>query len=100
MGPGEVSADRFYVLGRGIRVRRERFGLLFYDRNGPKLTFVHSGLWMGPELFSGQLTLREWLRSHAMGGSEEKTPDLERKISRLLSRLIDKGLIVEKVAGP
>ena len=32
-----------YVLHPDCRVRREEFGLLFYDLKGPKLLFVASG---------------------------------------------------------
>jgi hypothetical protein len=75
-----------------VRVRKERFGLLFYCRNGPKLTFVFSGPWIDPDFFSGRLTLTEWLQRESF---KEKTLRLKPKISRILSRLVEKGLIVE-----
>jgi putative mycofactocin binding protein MftB len=91
----ETSADRYYRLQSGVRVRKENFGLLFYCRDGPKLTFVYSGPWIRPEFFSGELTLREWLQRGSLKGSEGKPLGLEVKILRVLSRLVDKGLIVE-----
>ena len=91
----EPSTNRCYRLQKGVRVRKENFGLLFYSRNGPKLTFVHTGPWIRPDFFSGHLTLGEWLKSKRLCDSGEKPPDLEPKISRALSRLADKGLIVE-----
>jgi len=100
LNPLEPSADRCYRLRCGVRVRKEKFGLLFYNRNGPKLTFVHSGPWIRREFFSGRLTLREWLQSQSLSESEEKILGLEAKISKVLSRLVDKGLIIETMADP
>jgi putative mycofactocin binding protein MftB len=95
MNPLEPSADRYYSLQKGIRVRKENFGLLFYCRNGPKLTFVYSGPWIRPEFFSGRTSLREWIQREDLKDSEEKPVGLEARLSRVLSRLVDKGLIVE-----
>jgi putative mycofactocin binding protein MftB len=91
----EPSTHRYYRLPRGVRVRKEDFGLLFYCRNGPKLTFVYSGPWIRPEFFSGQLTLREWLQRESLKEPEEKHIGLEVRLLRVLSTLVDKGLIVE-----
>jgi hypothetical protein len=95
MNPLEATTDRYYSLRKGVRVRREKFGLLFYCRNGPKLTFVFSGPWIRPEFFSGRISLREWIQRENLKGSEEKPVGLEAKLSRVLSKLVDKGLIVE-----
>jgi len=84
--------DWCFKLEPGVRVRRERFGLLFYSRNGPKLTFLFSGPWIDPEFFSGRLTLKEWFQQE---GFEEKILRLKPKILRMLARLVDKGLIVD-----
>jgi hypothetical protein len=87
--------DQYFRLRSGVRVRAENFGLLFYCRKGPKLTFVHSGPWIRPEFFSGRLGLREWLQQESFKNSAGKPSGLEAKISRALSKLVDKGLIVE-----
>jgi hypothetical protein len=87
--------DRCFKLKQAVCVRRERFGLLFYSRNGPKLTFVYSGPWIRPEFFSGRLGLREWLQQESFKNSAGKSIGLEAKISRAISKLIDKGLIFE-----
>ena len=94
----EVPAHRLYRLAHGVRVRMENFGLLFYFHYGPKLTFVHIGSWIHPEFFSGQVTLREWLKSQSLSKSEEEVLSLEVEISRVLSSLVDRGLIVETLA--
>ena len=41
-----------YVLHPDCRVRREEFGLLFYDLKGPKLLFVASGDLLEPDAFT------------------------------------------------
>jgi hypothetical protein len=50
---------------------------------------------MHPDFFSGHFTVKEWLKSKRLCDSGEKPSGLESKISRALSRLVDKGLIVE-----
>ena len=102
LNPMKPSAGQCYRLRRGVRVRDEKFGLLFYSSNGPKLTFVHSGSWIRPEFFLGRFTLGEWLRREnlSLSASEEKILGLEARISRVLLRLADKGLIVETLADP
>ena len=102
LNPLKPSTGQCYRLRRGVRVRDEKFGLLFYSRKGPKLTFVHSGPWIHREFFSGRFTLREWLRRENMSlsASEEKILGLEARMARVLLRLADKGLIVETLADP
>ncbi len=41
----------------GIRVRREKFGLLFYDYKGPKIYFVPSNGLIGDDFFDGEKTI-------------------------------------------
>jgi hypothetical protein len=43
----------------------------------------------------GNFTLKEWLKSKRLSDSEDMILSLETMISRALSRLADKGLIVE-----
>jgi uncharacterized membrane protein len=61
---------------------------------------VRSGLWILSEFFSGRITLREWLQCRSLSESEQEILGLEAKISRVLSRLVDKGLIIETMADP
>jgi putative mycofactocin binding protein MftB len=73
-----------YLVPDWVRVRRESFGLLFYDTRSTRLTFVRSGDGLEPPPFTGsprRLTLA------APGGM---TPAL----ARLLTDLVAKGLIV------
>ena len=68
-----------------VRVRRESFGLLFYDTRSTRLTFVRSGDNLGSPPFTGP---RRVLRVCPL--DEGRGP----AVSRLLRNLAAKGLIV------
>lgn len=78
-----------YALCDGVRVRREEFGLLFYNSADTKLTFVRSGDLLG--------VIRE-----SAGGSrgaklvcnDPQNGDMAR-VERLIGTLLKKGLIGE-----
>ena len=74
-----------YVVPDWVRVRRESFGLLFYDTRSTRLTFVRSGESLIPPPFTGR---RRVLRV-AESGAERRA-----SVSRLLESLIAKGLLV------
>lgn len=73
-----------YVVPSWIRVRREAFGLLFYDTRTTKLTYVRSGDTLLPPAFgeSGPL----WVDCRGNGDS--------RMTARVLDQLASKGLLV------
>ncbi len=74
-----------YRVPEWVRVRRESFGLLFYDIRSTRLTFVRSGGMLVPPPFVGA---RRVLRV-------EHVDDAQRPaLSRLLQSLVEKGLIV------
>jgi len=76
--------SRHYQLAPGIRVRQESFGLLFYNSQSTKLTFIESG-----SLISAQLLDK--------GGADEeylgRDPESNQKIQGLLARLAERGLL-------
>ncbi len=77
-----------YVLHPDCRVRREEFGLLFYDLKGPKLLFVASGDLLEPECFrpGGAAT-------SALAGR----PAAERRrVEGLLHTLVARGFLLEQ----
>jgi hypothetical protein len=76
-------------------VRGEKFGLLFYNSKGPKLTFVRSGPWIHPNFFSGKLDLRKWIQTQFPALFEEEMIRVEEKLLQTLSKLVEKELIVE-----
>jgi putative mycofactocin binding protein MftB len=75
-----------FVVPEWVRVRREGFGLLFYDTRSTKLTFVRSGDVLAPVASPAG---RPMLRLPTETGSE-----LSPVLSRLLENLVRKGLLV------
>jgi hypothetical protein len=98
MNRSQTSVQRFYRLAHGISVRKEKFGILFYNPKGPKLTFVHSGPWLSPVFFSEKLDLGKWIQTQFPNLSEEKMLKIEEELLHTLSKLVEKELIVEAVA--
>jgi putative mycofactocin binding protein MftB len=98
LSTSQKTLHRFYRLACSIRVRDEKFGLLFYDRRGPKLTFLYSGQWIRSEFFSGEQHLKQWVRRQFSVLPEEKLLEAEEALFRALSKLIEKGLIIETLA--
>ena len=74
-----------YVVPSWVRVRREEFGLLFYDTRDTKLTFVRSGSSLAAPSFTG--------RERRLGVQCE-SETRERAVGRLLEKLEAKGLVV------
>jgi putative mycofactocin binding protein MftB len=75
-------------LHRTCRVRKERFGLLFYDSRGPKLLFAATGDLLSPELFTGDAPVAEILN--------QLSEDDGRKVTTFLTHLKNKGFIREQ----
>jgi putative mycofactocin binding protein MftB len=77
-----------YVLHPACRVRKEKFGLLFYDLRGPRLLFVETGDALDPALF----------REGGVG-AEAFRPNQGvtwAPLERLLVSLVDKGFLREQ----
>lgn len=68
-----------------VRVRREDFGLLFYDTRSTRLTFVRSGDSLVPPPFTGSRRVLRVERDCATAGPP---------LGRLLDGLIAKGLLI------
>lgn len=77
-----------YLVPDWVRVRRESFGLLFYDTRSTRLTFVRSGDSLEPPAFTGA---RRRLR--VCGEAAERPA-----IKRALDDLCAKGLLVALAA--
>lgn len=76
-----------YVLHPACRVRRERFGLLFYDARGPKLLFAETGNLLAPEDFREGGLREALLRLPA---------DQQVRVQSFLSSLASKGFLREQ----
>lgn len=74
-----------YLVAPHVRVRKEEFGLLFYNTQNARLTFVRSG-----DLFR--------IESLPAGGkmiSADYESAGQRSLNKLLGNLVNKGLILE-----
>ncbi len=90
-----MSSDAVYRLADGVQVRREKFGLLFYDYRGPRLYFVPSGDLMEDRFFDGERTARELAESVCAKHDWPRRLTVGR-VNRILELLKMKGLIHEQ----
>lgn len=81
-------SDRRYTLHPACRVRREGFGLLFYDLRGPRLLFANTGDVLTPEFFAGEIGTHVALSGMA--------PSRRRALVAFLDSLAEKGFVREQ----
>ena len=92
---GEASLG--HHLAPGVQVRPERSGLLFYQRQGPRLFFLSSGQCLDPEYFDSNQSLGQWFREAGRDGSATSVlPSL----SQALAQLCQKGVLRAYPSGP
>lgn len=77
-----------YILHPCCRVRKEAFGLLFYDLRGPKLLFAETAGLLEPEFLRRGGKVEDALR--------ERSDEERGRVARLLSSLVKKGVLVEQ----
>ncbi len=90
-----MCSESGYRLADGVQVRREKFGLLFYDYRGPRLYFVPSQDLVGDDFFNGKCSTRELVESIC---AEHDWPHrlVSSKVSEILALLKMKDLIHEQ----
>lgn len=90
-----MCPESVYRLQDGVQVRREKFGLLFYDYRGPRLYFVPSKDLLGDGFFDGTHTTSELVESIC---AEHDWPRglVSGKVNLILELLKTKGLIHEQ----
>jgi putative mycofactocin binding protein MftB len=76
-----------YGLAPGVSVRKESFGLLFYNARDTNLTFVRSGDLIDPEYLWEERHKSEFYRWDIR--ANEKT-------RKILAQIVDRGLVLEK----
>jgi putative mycofactocin binding protein MftB len=90
-----MDMKKLYHLKDGVQVRKEKFGLLFYDYRGPRLYFVptknliESGFFNGTETAEG---LIESIRTH----HRQSLQASKKWVMQVLTTLEQKGLIHEQ----
>ena len=82
-------------LARGVQVRKENWGLLFYYQAQHKVLFVRSGDWLHPRYFDGTWTFAGLVSDIAKrAGIPAKA--IELSIQKIINRLTKSGLIVNE----
>jgi putative mycofactocin binding protein MftB len=90
-----MKSRSVYFLEEGVQVRREKFGLLFYDYRGPRLYFVPSGNLLGDDFFNGAHSTEEVVESMCRTHGPAQAP-VRSRLESLLEILERKGLIHEQ----
>ena len=90
-----MLSDAVYLLKRGVQVREEKFGLLFYDYRGPRLYFVPTKDLIGDGFFQGKQSVNQLVESlcRQYGCPREL---IRERVDQVLGLLEQKGLINEQ----
>lgn len=87
-----MDPSQTYVLNSGVQVRRENFGLLFYNYHGLRLYFVPIGDLIDSDFFDGVQTvgsLVDAIHSH----NNRQKQWIQARIEQILELITNKGLI-------
>jgi putative mycofactocin binding protein MftB len=87
-----MAQGKVYHLQEGVQVRREVFGLLFYDYRGPRLYFVPSGDLIDDVFFTGRQSEQELIETLAVQFCWSK-PSVQDRVQQILQMLEGKGLV-------
>jgi putative mycofactocin binding protein MftB len=84
-----------YRLSKGVQVREESFGLLFYHYDGPKLFFVQSKNLVDEHFFSGEQSIGDQasVLRETRGWSKEAA---QKQLAALMELLKTRGLVDEQ----
>ena len=85
----------FGRLVKGVQVRKEGWGLLFYAQAQHRICFVRSGDWLEPQHFNGTWTLSGLVAdiTQRLGTPADVT---ERSIQKTTARLVESGMIIDE----
>ncbi len=84
-----------YRLANGVQVRKENFGLLFYDYRGPRLYFVPSKDLL-TDTFLNEEQRINYLNDPLTILATSYSKHIQKRIKNLLKMLTEKGLIYEQ----
>ena len=85
-----------YRLAKGVQVRKEDWGLLFYAQGEHKIYFVQSGDWLYPPYFDGTWTFDSLVCDIAKR-MESSVKAFECSIQKLTMYLVERGIIVDEL---
>jgi len=89
-----IERARSYLVPDWVRVRREDFGLLFYDTRSTRLTFVRSGDRLMPPPFTGEPRELGVCVGSGAAFTARGEAGSDNGLRRLLDDLVAKGLLV------
>lgn len=87
-----MASRKTYVLADGVQVRRETFGLLFYNYRGPRLYFLPSKDLFDSDFFDGHQSAADLIRTISTRHGWPRQW-IEDRIEQVLTLLESKGLI-------
>jgi len=87
-----MELSRVFRLNKGVQVRREKFGLLFYNYRGPRLYFLPSKDLVEDDFFNGVRPLSELVSSIQERHAWPRT-QIEEHLGKIMGQLETKGLI-------
>lgn len=87
-----MELSRVYRLSKGVQVRREKFGLLFYNYRGPRLYFLPSKDLVEDDFFNGIQPLSELVESVEARHAWPRQW-IEQQLGKIMGQLEAKGLI-------
>jgi putative mycofactocin binding protein MftB len=85
-----------YRLADRVQVRKESWGLLFYQQTRHKMCFVRSGDWLYPEHFDGTW-LEETIIDDIVSRTGTPAEIIERSLPKLTKRLASSRIINHEV---
>jgi hypothetical protein len=83
-------------LAPDVQVRRESWGLLFYQQTRHKVCFVRSGDWLYPAHFDGTWTL-ESIREDIARRTGAPTETIARSLPKLTRHLTSNRMLADEV---
>ncbi len=86
-----AALDAGYALAPGVQVRGEEFGLLFYNRRGPRLFFLSCGALLTPDYFESGRSLASWLRDSAQCTYSAEAGE---PLAKACQHLAEKGVLL------
>lgn len=87
-----MNSEKVYTLAKGVQVRKEIFGLLFYDYRGPRLYFVPSKDLLTDTFFDGKESIKE-LTDALSCSTTWPRKWIQDRIKQVLEMLEGKGLV-------
>ena len=85
--------DIFCRLSPGVQVRKEKFGLLFYDYRGPILHFLPTGDLISETFFSTDQTVNQLIAAIQWKRRWSAHQEIADYVKQIVTKLMARGLI-------